>query len=892
MTPTPLVSCIMPTRDRPWFVRQAIWYFERQDYPARELVIVDDGEDSVAPLVPGDERIRYVRLDRRLDVGAKRNLACEQASGELIANWDDDDWHAPARLSVQARALAESRGDACGLARVLHYHVTAGDALLFRGDGPSDVLGGTLLFRRSAWLDRRFPEVAVGEHAGLLERIGPARVHVLTDESLYVALIHQRNTQIKNLGDPRWERRPPEELVGRLGSDREFYVELRNGKPRALPPPQRRRTGVTVSAPFRVDDGYGSIAEYLVLGLDREGAGVHLASRPVALDGLSPEFLRIVGDSTGEVDGPVLLYDWPRASLGSLRDSPELFLNTMWESDRLPADCLPLLDRARAVIVPSRFLVDAFRESGVRSPIEVVPEGIDPAVYHYEERPPRQGLTTLIVGPPYERKNTQEGIAAWKATFAGDSDARLVIKSRFGIRNFEPDDPRITLVDASEPTRGIAHWYRRADVLLALGSEGFGLPLVEGMATGLPVVALDWGGQADVCEQAADSVLAVPAARFRAYVDPVVGDCGRLAAPAVEDVAERLRWVKDHRDEAVELGRRASEWAIENRNVWQKAPAVLDVMERYVGRTLRRLPTLWVPSLGTTCGVAEYTSQLAGALPAVRVVKDSPAAAEARLLHVQHEYGLFDSGSLERTLEQIHEAGVPTVVTEHAVKADSESWERQADVLVTASRRGAELLRSKWPGSRVEHIPHGCPTWFPRRKRTRGCVIGAFGFLSPYKGFWQLLDVLRRLPATQLLLFSHARSREFEERWEADAAGLPVVREPRYLPTAEAARRLAAEADILVYWYDEVPHASASGAVRIGLATGVPVLASPTAWFEDLLEETFQPTDLVEGVQRLLDDTPLRRRVVAAARDHCHDHSWARIAERHVALWRELEANH
>jgi hypothetical protein len=116
-----------------------------------------------------------------------------------------------------------------------------------------------------------------------------------------------------------------------------------------------------------------------------------------------------------------------------------------------------------------------------------------------------------------------------------------------------------------------------------------------------------------------------------------------------------------------------------------------------------------------------------------------------------------------------------------------------------------------------------------------------------------------------------------------------VRREPGYLAEEEVARRLAAEADLLVFWYDDAPLDAASGAVRVGLASGVPVLTSPTAWFADLAEATFQPTDLVAGVRRALDDDVLRRRLVDAARAHCHDHSWARVAEQHLALWDELE---
>src|SRR5205807_10283597 len=62
---TPLVSCIMPTYNRRPFVPQAIQYFLRQDYINKELVIVDDGTDSVSDLVPAGERIRYIRLNAK-----------------------------------------------------------------------------------------------------------------------------------------------------------------------------------------------------------------------------------------------------------------------------------------------------------------------------------------------------------------------------------------------------------------------------------------------------------------------------------------------------------------------------------------------------------------------------------------------------------------------------------------------------------------------------------------------------------------------------------------------------------------------------------------------------------------------------------------------------------
>src|SRR5688572_22799316 len=103
----PLVSCVMPTCNRRQFISQSVWYFLRQDYDPKELIVIDDGEDRIADLLPKDDRIRYVRLDRRMPLGAKRNLACSVSQGAFVAHWDDDDWIGHDRLSRQVRALRD-----------------------------------------------------------------------------------------------------------------------------------------------------------------------------------------------------------------------------------------------------------------------------------------------------------------------------------------------------------------------------------------------------------------------------------------------------------------------------------------------------------------------------------------------------------------------------------------------------------------------------------------------------------------------------------------------------------------------------------------------------------------------------------------------------------------
>lgn len=72
--------------------------------------------------------MRYFRLSRRETIGANRNFACEQASGEVILHWDDDDWYSHTRISYQVAELFRRGVEVCGLTRVLYFDPQAGRA--------------------------------------------------------------------------------------------------------------------------------------------------------------------------------------------------------------------------------------------------------------------------------------------------------------------------------------------------------------------------------------------------------------------------------------------------------------------------------------------------------------------------------------------------------------------------------------------------------------------------------------------------------------------------------------------------------------------------------------------------------------------------------------------
>lgn len=216
----PLVSCIMPTRNRRLYVPRAIAAFLSQDYAARELVIVDDGEDAIADLVPRDPRIRYLRLAKTASIGAKRNQACGLARGTVIVHWDDDDWHAHWRLSYQVGELLRRGAKVCGADRLWFYDEQSHEAFqyVFTGQSGTWLAGGTFCYRRDLWECNSFADVCNGEDTRFIRAVSRSVLAVLARSDFYVASIHPGNTSRRETRGPSFRRTAPE-AVRRLIAD-------------------------------------------------------------------------------------------------------------------------------------------------------------------------------------------------------------------------------------------------------------------------------------------------------------------------------------------------------------------------------------------------------------------------------------------------------------------------------------------------------------------------------------------------------------------------------------------------------------------------------------------------------------------------------------------------
>jgi glycosyltransferase involved in cell wall biosynthesis len=152
MSSQPLVSVVIPTRDRAELLRAAVASALDQRGVEVELIVVDDGSgaaarEEIAAVAEADERIRLLRHEHSVGVALARNAGVAAAHGEWIAFLDDDDLWSPEKLARQLEAAGAS-----GAGFVYASAINVNDALMPIGvdSAPPPELLGALLRRGNA----------------------------------------------------------------------------------------------------------------------------------------------------------------------------------------------------------------------------------------------------------------------------------------------------------------------------------------------------------------------------------------------------------------------------------------------------------------------------------------------------------------------------------------------------------------------------------------------------------------------------------------------------------------------------------------------------------------------------------------------------------------------
>lgn len=181
--------------------------------------------------------------------------------------------------------------------------------------------------------------------------------------------------------------------------------------------------------------------------------------------------------------------------------------------------------------------------------IVVTPYGVDP--FYGPEGPRREGRYALFVGAIQPRKDPQAALEAL-ALLNGDLRLVMVGPEKRGGQEVRETIRRLGLQDRVELTghverHELAALYRGAACLVFPSRyEGFGLPVVEAMASGTPVVAARTGAVPEVAGDAAVLVEPGDPVALAGGIERALADRDRLIAAGLER-ARRYSWAETAR---------------------------------------------------------------------------------------------------------------------------------------------------------------------------------------------------------------------------------------------------------------------------------------------------------------------------------------------------------
>jgi glycosyltransferase involved in cell wall biosynthesis len=231
-----------------------------------------------------------------------------------------------------------------------------------------------------------------------------------------------------------------------------------------------------------------------------------------------------------------------------------------YELSTLPRQLARNINRNDEVYVMSEFVRRTFLEHSVVRPMTVLGVGFDPRYYRFFDRARDGHFIFLCVAEHTPRKNLPTLVRCFEQAFQNDHDVRLVLKlglhGEGDIRRYITQADKVTLfTEEVADDAGLAGLYQSAHCfVLPTRGEAFGMPILEAMATGLPVIVTNYSGHLDFCTEANSFLI-----RNKSLVDsdptcfPYVQ--GKWGDPDEDHLIYLMRYVYENYERALDVGR-------------------------------------------------------------------------------------------------------------------------------------------------------------------------------------------------------------------------------------------------------------------------------------------------------------------------------------------------
>lgn len=630
-----------------------------------------------------------------------------------------------------------------------------------------------------------------------------------------------------------------------------------------------------------------------------------------------------------------------------------------WEETHVPVGIIKTLASGfNAVIAPTSFVADALHVSGLRIPVATIGQPVDlkPFWKMAEARVPNQPIRRFLhVSSCFPRKGIDVLLKAWAKAFSASDNVELIIKtfpnphndSKEQLDNLRKQVPSLApviIINKDMNGEELRDLYASADAMvLPSRGEGFNLPALEAMASGLPLIVTAQGGQRDFCGPEQARLIRYRFARSTSHVQ---GSHAMWLEPDVEDLVNALRELADpnRRDEISTRAKSALlvSYVEGDTKAWTQR---FTAMSRSLLEPRDTSPAkiAWVSTWAIQCGIAQYSDYLLMRMSSeqqknLTIFSDYRSPTRQGVLHHENVWKFIGDKAIE-IVDAAYSKGSEAIVIQH--QDGLISWEqlgcigndpRLSTMVSIAVLHNARNLRrvsgeeaamiinglSKMTRILVHNIddmnfllglgltknlglfPHGAfaphNTPWPRQiGASDSPIIGCHGFFFRHKGIDKLIQAIaglkRRWPGIKLRLvnarFPGNDQDSFIQSCQDMAIKLGIEDAIEwyfdFLPV-EKIEKLLGECDVIALPYSESDD-SASGAVRTALATMVPLVATRVQIFSELgnaaaWAENNDPNELIRVIGNLLESPALRRNVQANMHEWLDAHDWNLMATR------------